>query len=152
MDYQDLKVKKAIEVLQSFWAITRTTTKFTQQNAESLGLTLQQMSINNLLYSTPGVTLKEITEKLGLSKSSVSVAVDGLVQAGYVIRQTSSEDRREINLSLTPEGKELSKKSTQNAYSYRAMVLALEEMKETDVEQLLTLNKQLVSYLQKVEF
>lgn len=151
MDYQDEKVKKAIEVLQSLWTLTRTTTKFTQQNAESLGLTMQQMSIMNLLYSTPGLTLKEVTQKLGLPKSSVSVAVDGLVQSGNVIRHTSSEDRREINLMLTPEGKEISQKSMKNAYSYRAMVLALEAMNETDVDQLLSLQQQLLSNLQKVE-
>jgi DNA-binding MarR family transcriptional regulator len=109
------------------------------------------MSIMNLLYSTPGLTLKEVTQKLGLPKSTVSVAVDGLVQSGNVIRQTSSEDRREINLLLSSEGKEISQKSMQNAYSYRAMVLALEEMDETDVDQLLSLQQQLLSNLQKVE-
>jgi DNA-binding MarR family transcriptional regulator len=76
MDYNDEKVKKAIEILQSFWAINKITTKFTRQNAESLGLTLQQLSILNTLYSFPGLTLKSIAERLHIPKSTVSVSVD----------------------------------------------------------------------------
>lgn len=152
MDYTNEKVKQAIAVLQSFWAINKTTTKFTQQNAESLGLTLQQLSILNTLYSFPGLTLKEITERLLSSKSTVSVSVDGLVRLGLAERKTSEEDRREINLKLTSEGEILSRKSSENALSYRAMVLALEKMNKKDVETLLSLHKELLTYLQEIQF
>jgi DNA-binding MarR family transcriptional regulator len=151
MDYNDENVKKAVEVLQSFLAVTKTTTKFTQQNAESLGLSLLQLGIVNHLNSTPGLTLKELTQKLQSSKSTVSINVDGLVEIGYVKRQPSSDDRREVNLFLTDEGEEVSKKSIKNAYSYRAMILALEKMEDKDVNQLLNLHNQLLSHLEKVE-
>ncbi|MFD0681118.1 MULTISPECIES: MarR family winged helix-turn-helix transcriptional regulator [unclassified Paenibacillus] len=151
MNYKDENVKKAIEVLQSFWAINKTTTKFTQQNAESLGITLQQLSIINTLYSFPGLTLKNITERLFSSKSTVSVSVDGLVSLGLVERTTSDEDRREINLKLTSKGEELSRKSSENAFSYKAMILALEKMDEKDVELLLKLNKELLCSLQEIQ-
>lgn len=152
MDYSDKKVKKAIEVLQSFWAINKTTTKFTRQNAEKLGLTLQQLSILNTLFSFPGLTLKEITEKLLSSKSTVSVSVDGLVNLGLVERKTSEEDRREINLKLTSKGEGLSRKSSENAFSYRAMVIALEKMNEKDVDSLVRLHKELLTHLQEIQF
>ncbi|WP_248928544.1 MarR family winged helix-turn-helix transcriptional regulator [Paenibacillus hamazuiensis] len=152
MDYNDEKLKKAIEVLQSFLAISKTTTKFTQQNAESLGINLQQMSIVNTLSFFPGLTLKSITERLSSSKSTVSVSIDGLVNLGLVERTVSVEDRREIKLMLTPKGEEISKKSRENAYSYRAMALALEKLTENDVENLLRLHKELLSYLQEVQF
>ncbi|CRK82035.1 MarR family winged helix-turn-helix transcriptional regulator [Neobacillus massiliamazoniensis] len=151
MDYNDENVKKAVEVLQSFLAVTKTTTKFTQQNAESLGLSLLQLGIVNHLNSTPGLTLKELTQKLQSSKSTVSINVDGLVEIGYVKRQPSSDDRREVNLFLTVEGIEVSNKSIKNAYSYRAMILALEKMEDKDVNQLLNLHNQLLSHLEKVE-
>lgn len=152
MDYNDGRVKKAIEVLQSFWTINKTTTKFTQQNAESLGITLQQLSIINTLYSFPGLTLKNITERLFSSKSTVSVSVDGLVHLGLVERTISEEDRREINLKLTLKGEEVSRKSRENAFSYKAMVLALEKLNEEEVETLLRLHQQLLSSLQEIEF
>ena len=53
MDYNDIKVKQATEVVQSFIMISRTLAKFTQQNAESLGLTLPQLGILNSIYSSP---------------------------------------------------------------------------------------------------
>jgi len=152
MDYNSDKVKRAAEVVQSFMTISKTLTKFTKQNAASLGLTLQQMGILNTIYSSPEITLKEITEKLQLSKSSVSINVDDLVHLSLVERKTSEEDRREIHLKLTSTGQELSRKSCQNALSYRAMILALEKTSEEDIQLLLRIHNELLSNLQNCSF
>ena len=146
--YNDNKVKRAAEVVQSFMTISKTLTRFTKQNAARLGLTLQQMGILNTIYSSPGITLKEITGKLQLSKSSVSINVDDLVNLGLVERKTSEEDRREIHLQLTTTGQELSKKSCQNPLSYKAMILALEKISEEDIQFLLRIHNELLSNLQ----
>lgn len=148
MDYSDKKVKIAAEVVQSFMTISKTLVKFTQQNASSLGLTVQQMGILNTIYSSPNITLKEITEKLQLSKSTVSINVDDLVNAQLIERKTSEEDRREINLKITTAGKELAKKSCQNASSYKAMMSALETISEEKIQGLLESHKQLLANLQ----
>lgn len=50
MDYNDLKVKQAAKVVQSFMTISKILAKFTQQNAERLGLTLQQLGVLNTIY------------------------------------------------------------------------------------------------------
>ncbi|ODA40511.1 MarR family winged helix-turn-helix transcriptional regulator [Desulfosporosinus sp. BG] len=148
MDYNDNKVKQAANVVQSFVAINKTLTKFTKQNAASLGLTLQQMGILNTIYSCPEITLKEITEKLQLSKSTVSINVDDLVTLALVERNTFKEDRREIHLNLTSLGQALAKKSCQNALSYRAMILALEKLSEGDIQFLLQIHHELLIDLQ----
>ena len=147
MDYNDIKVKQAAEVTQSFVAISRTLAKFTQKNADNLGLTLQQLGIMNTIYSSPAITLKEITERLILSKSTASVSVDALVNSGLVERKTSEEDRREVNLTLTDAGKELSGKSIQNPLSYKAMVAALEKISEEDIQALLRIHRELLNHL-----
>jgi len=49
MDYNNPKVNQAGEVVQFFMAISRVLTKFTSQNADCLGLTLQQMGILNIV-------------------------------------------------------------------------------------------------------
>ncbi|EGW36336.1 MarR family winged helix-turn-helix transcriptional regulator [Desulfosporosinus sp. OT] len=148
MDYNDNKVKQAAEVVQSFVAISKALTKFTKQNAASLGLTLQQMGILNTIYSSPETTLKEITEKLQLSKSTVSINVDDLVNLALVERNTFKEDRREIHLNLTSTGQALAKKSCQNALSYQAMILALEKLSEEDIQLLLQIHHELLIDLQ----
>jgi DNA-binding MarR family transcriptional regulator len=137
MDYKNPKVKQTGEVVQSFMAISRVLTKFTTQNANSLGLTLQQMGILNIISAFPEITLKEITEKLNLPKSTVSVNVDNIFNLGLVDRKTMEGNRREIHLTSTPKGQKLSKKSSQNALSYRAMISALEKIPEEDVHVLI---------------
>ncbi|ATW26590.1 MarR family winged helix-turn-helix transcriptional regulator [Candidatus Formimonas warabiya] len=147
MDYRDDRVKQAEDVVQSFINISRTITKLTQQNAASLGLTLAQMGILNTISSFPGITLKEITARLCLSKSTVSVSIDDLVNKGLIERTTSEEDRREINLKVTSSGKELSRKSCDNAISYKAMVSVLEKIPQTDIQFLLGIHKQILTHL-----
>ncbi|CAM2793854.1 helix-turn-helix domain-containing protein [Paenibacillus sediminis] len=148
MDYNDERTKKAAEIFQSFWAINKITSKLTQQNAESLGLTLQQLAVLNTLFSFPGLTLKQLTERLMSPKSTVSVSVDGLVNLRLVERNISEADRREIKLNLTNEGKELSKKSSENAPSYKAMIFALDKMSKEDIQSLLRIHKELSQHLE----
>ena len=74
-------------------AISRVLTNLTSQNAESLGLTLQQMGILNTISAFPEITLKEITDKLSLPKSTVSVNVDSLVSLGLTKREITEENR-----------------------------------------------------------
>lgn len=152
MDYTDKYVKRAAGVVQSFMTISRTLVKFTQQNADSLGLTVTQMGILNTIRTSPGITLKEITERLFSPKSTISISVDSLVNLGLVARKSSEEDRREVNLKLTREGEEVSKKSCENAVSYRAMLSALEKLSEEDVQSLLRIHRELSMHLQKFQF
>ena len=152
MDYNNPKVKQAGEVVQSFIAISRVLTKFTSQNAEGLGLTLQQMGILNIISAFPEITLKEITEKLNLPKSTVSVNVDSLVNLELIDRKIKEENRREIHLTSTPKGIELSKKSSQNGLSYRAMILALEKMPEEDIKFLIRIHEELLNDLRACNF
>lgn len=147
MDYNDFKTKQAAEVVQSFAMISKTLAKLTQQNAESLGLTLQQLGVLNTIYSSPLITLKEITEKLLIPKSTASVNVDELVNLRLVERKASEGDRREINLILTDKGKEISKKSAQTPGSYLAMISALEKISAEDIQTLLRIHKELTMLL-----
>lgn len=152
MDYNNDDIKRAAEVVQSFVIISKTLTKFTKQNAINLGLTLQQMGVLNTIYSSPGITLKEITEKLQFSKSTASINVEDLVKLGLVERKTFEEDRREIHLKLTSTGQELSKKSCQNALSYKAMMLALEKLSDEEIQFVLRIHNELLSNLQNCKF
>jgi MarR family transcriptional regulator, organic hydroperoxide resistance regulator len=152
MDYNNVKVKQAGELVQSFIAISRVLTKFTLQNADSLGLTLQQMGILNIVSSLPEITLKEVGDKLNVPKSTVSVNVDGLVNLELIDRKIIKENRREVHLTSTSKGKELSQKSSQNALSYKAMILALEKIPKEEVQTLIRTHKELLNNLGECKF
>ncbi|PFJ17615.1 MarR family transcriptional regulator [Bacillus cereus] len=140
---------QAGEVVQSFVTINKEIIKFTHQNASRLGLTVQQMGILNTIYAIPNITLKEISERLSVPKSTVSVNVDELVNLEFIERKQSDEDRREIKLKITPKGQEASKKSIENSTSYNAMALALQQLQEEDVQTLLRIHKDLLISLQQ---
>lgn len=152
MNNNEIKFKQAGEVVQSFMSISRTLTRFTSQNADSLGLTLQQMGILNIISAFPEITPKEITDKLNIPKSTVSVNVDTLVSLELVDRKITEENRKEVHLTSTPKGKELSKKSSQNALSYRAMASALEKLNQDDVQALIRIHTELLEHLRDCRF
>ena len=52
----------------------------------------------------PGISVKELSNILHIDKSSVSRAVEDLVQNGLVERMPSKEDRRYVVLNLSPKG------------------------------------------------
>ncbi|PQQ43911.1 MarR family winged helix-turn-helix transcriptional regulator [Bacillus thuringiensis] len=149
MSLKNQSFKQAGEVVQSFVTINKEIIKFTHQNASSLGLTVQQMGILNTIYTLPNVTLKEISERLSVPKSTVSVNVDELVNLQLIERKQSDEDRREIKLKVTNQGQEASKKSIENSTSYKAMELALQQLQEDDVQTLLRIHKDLSVSLQQ---
>ncbi|PEA15074.1 MarR family transcriptional regulator [Bacillus thuringiensis] len=149
MSLKNQSFKQAGEVVQSFVTINKEIIKFTHQNASSLGLTVQQMGILNTIYALPNVTLKEISERLSVPKSTMSVNVDELVNLQLIERKQSDEDRREIKLKVTNQGQEASKKSIENSTSYKAMELALQQLQEDDVQTLLRIHKDLLISLQQ---
>ncbi len=137
----DEQSKLAARVLDSYWNISRVTVKMEQQNAASLGLSLQQMSILNTLHATPEMKLKELTERLVSSKSTLSVNIDGLVKAGLVVREIPMHNRREVKLRLTDRGKDISKQSIVKSTSSQAILNVLNHLTAEEIDQLLRINE-----------
>ncbi|MQR84764.1 MarR family transcriptional regulator [Bacillus megaterium] len=150
MEFSNLDLKQAGEIVQSFISVNKAIIKFTQDNASSLGLTVQQMGILNWISSNPGSTLKAVTEQLDIPKSTVSVSIDGLVNLGLVEREQSKENRREVNLKVTIKGRDISQKSIKNASSYKAVASALEKFSKEDIDSLLHMHKSLLSSLKEI--
>ncbi|MFB9761329.1 MarR family winged helix-turn-helix transcriptional regulator [Ectobacillus funiculus] len=152
MELNPQDLKQAGEVVQSFVSMNQAIIKFTQQNASSIGLTVQQMAILNLIRAKPEITLKAIAERLSLPKSTVSVNIDGLVNLELIERKQSQEDRREVNVKVTIKGKELSQKAIENSFSYKAMAVALEELSKEDIQTLLSIHNKLLASLRQTSF
>jgi len=52
----------------------------------------------------PGCSLSDAAEFIGMTLPSMSVLINGLVNEGLVLRQTSLLDRRRVTLNLTEAG------------------------------------------------
>lgn len=83
-------------------------------------------SILTVLYNHEGpLTMKEIAEKIGKDKSTVTVLINTLLYKGYIKKNVSKEDRRITFIELTELGqskevkyREISKKVVETAYDY----------------------------------
>ena len=61
-----------------------------------------------IVANSDDLNSKSLAEKMNLSPSRVSRVVDKLVKNGYLLRKSSETDRRNIDISLTKKGQELS--------------------------------------------
>lgn len=147
--YDAESMNRKVQILKSFWAISRVTTQFVQQDAARHGLSLQQLSVVNTLLQTPDLTLDQLAEKRFTPKSTMSSVVDSLVKLELVDRAQSTTDRREIRLRLTPKGESLSKTSSEDSTLYKQMDHVLEQVSEEDVQTLIRIHGQMLTALQK---
>ena len=57
--------------------------------------------------SLEGIRLKDLTDKIGLSKQSISEIVDDLEKKGYLVKLPDDNDLRAKKICYTEKGKEL---------------------------------------------
>lgn len=74
---------------------------------EKLGFGRAHHRVVYFVNRSPGMTVAELLEILGITKQSLARVLKQLIQSGYIIQQTGPEDRRQRLLYPTAEGREL---------------------------------------------
>jgi MarR family transcriptional regulator for hemolysin len=75
---------------------------------ERTGVSLTQVKTLGLLAEAEEpMSVKALSDAIGLSLPGVSRAVDGLVQIGALARQQDARDRRSKLLTVTPRGRRI---------------------------------------------
>lgn len=69
-----------------------------------LGITAGQATLLHAIRTTPGIGIRELAEREGMSKPAMTTAIDRLETAGLVRRLRSEHDGRRVELQLTEEG------------------------------------------------
>jgi DNA-binding MarR family transcriptional regulator len=90
-------------------AAQRALEQLTNEAMKPLGVTGPQADAITVIGQAGPLSLKELGELLIAEAGHPSRLVDRLVEAGFVERRTG-EDRRRIELSLTPKGRRLEKR------------------------------------------
>jgi DNA-binding MarR family transcriptional regulator len=67
-------------------------------------MSAHQASILDHLDDVEPTSLLELARHMGVTPSTMSLTVDRLERSGYVKRERSTEDRRRVDLRLTPAG------------------------------------------------
>ncbi len=93
--------------LAAFRYALRQVLHYSEQAAIASGLTAQQHHALLALRGFPGredVTIGELAERLQIRHHSAGELVDRLAAEGLVRRHSSSGDRRQVRITLTPRG------------------------------------------------
>lgn len=72
------------------------------EKSKGYGYTVPQMILMRQVYLHPEITLRELSERMGLAKSTVSGIVDRLEARNAVMRVRDEVDRRAVKISLAP--------------------------------------------------
>lgn len=71
------------------------------------GLTVSQLGVLEALLHLGPMVQSDLAEKLLTSPSNLTTVVDNLEERELVRRERSTEDRRQVEVSLTSDGREL---------------------------------------------
>jgi len=82
---------------------------------QAAGMSPSLMAIIDFVASSPNCGVKEIARGLKLSPPTISVSVRHLEEVGVIDRQPNPNDRRAVQIFLTPKGQEIYDKT----YAFR---------------------------------
>jgi DNA-binding MarR family transcriptional regulator len=77
------------------------------KRVETYGVSVANWVVLRILFDHDVLALKEIVTRVGVDQGALSRMIDRLVARGLVSRKESAHSRREVAISLTPEGRQL---------------------------------------------
>lgn len=123
---------KVFDFLRLLWALDhglQTTSK--RMNAR-YGVTALQRMIVRVVGRSPGTSAGEVAETLHVHPSTLTGALDRLVRAGMVVRETDPVDARRARLTLSPRGRVIDQIRTATVEAAVRKVLAGTEGEKVD--------------------
>ena len=81
-----------------------------QSYLEPHGITIGMWYFFRALWQEDGLTQRELSERVGLMGATTAEQLNNMERVGYIVRRRSTEDRRKIQVYLTPMGRRLRSK------------------------------------------
>lgn len=85
----------------------RATQRYLQMMIEPHGVSLGMWYFLRALWQEDGLTQRELSRRIGTMEPTTLNAIASMERAGIVRRKRNREDKRKINVFLTPKGQEL---------------------------------------------
>ncbi|MGC9419272.1 MAG: MarR family winged helix-turn-helix transcriptional regulator [Rhodovulum sp.] len=86
--------------------ILRATELYGRELAKAAGLTAVQIRVLQIVAETGTSTPKALSARMGVSQPTMTTLIDRLVAKGLVERRRSETDRRQMNIFITPAGRD----------------------------------------------
>ena len=140
--------KRSSQLFRSIWRINQSIRIFAQKTALDNDLSIPQYALLMMLAPKKEITQKEIGQIMKFPKSTLSQAVDGLVQANLIMRHPVKDNRREMQLILTDNGKKLYEKiREQDGSIHQVLEEAIDSLSDNQFEEMLETLSQISAFL-----
>src|SRR5690625_4836108 len=104
---KDVQKDRPFLLMQSFWELEKAIMRHVKQTATHNDLSVPQFCIIVTMQHRKQMAQKKLQARTHFPKSTLSHAIEGLVQAGLLERAYVEGNRREMDLLLTDRGKVL---------------------------------------------
>lgn len=102
-------MNKELELVESMDKLSDLMRKFQTQlrSGDLKEYTLRQLYYIELIDKNQGISVSELAKKLEVKKSTVSIAINQLIDLGIINKIQSNEDKRFYSLQLTHKGNQI---------------------------------------------
>ncbi|MBI5460179.1 MarR family winged helix-turn-helix transcriptional regulator [Methanobacterium sp.] len=102
-------MNKELELVESMDKLSDLMRKFQTQlrSGDLKEYTLRQLYYIELIDKNQGISVSELAKTLDVKKSTVSIAINQLIDLGIVNKIQSNQDKRFYSLQLTPKGNQI---------------------------------------------
>lgn len=94
---------KAVFIRESIYFLHRYMMKSLQKQAEDHGVTIPQARVIGDVYAHKIVSIKQLSQNLKMTQSTVSDIVERLVSKGFLVKTANANDKRVVDISLSAE-------------------------------------------------
>jgi len=105
-------VDRAEYIRESVHFINRFMMKSMQQHAEEHGVTVPQIRVIKEVYIRKAISVKELSQNLRMTQSTVSDIVERLTDKGLLIKTPNPQDKRSVTITLTDRMLKIIKESS----------------------------------------
>jgi DNA-binding MarR family transcriptional regulator len=95
------------EVLREFERLNARMADFSGPTFLGLDITMAQAKILFIIRATGSIQMSDLVARLGVTVPTVTGIVDRLVERELVVRRGTPDDRRRVQVEITPAGVEL---------------------------------------------
>lgn len=85
----------------------RATQRHLQSRIEAHGVTTGMWYFLRALWEEDGLTQRELSRRIGTMEPTTLTALAAMEKAGFISRERDPQDRRKLNVLLTPKGRAL---------------------------------------------
>lgn len=104
---------------------------FEQREKELYGVTWDEVYLMQLLIRNQSLTVSELSRKLNTKAFTTSRMISKLNKENLVIRESSTKDKRIVNVAITAQGIKLIKEIEN--YNYKTIIANIKKLKGMDI-------------------